>query len=132
MVVSVLSRKSSSSTFPPHLKIHKVNDNYPENEVLDAFKDQDAVVCVLNHSAIGAQKRLIDVAIKAGVKRFIPTEFGSAPECVGDLKELKIFAGKKEILDYLKSQGGKGLTWTAFYTGPFFDWYVFDFWPCLI
>lgn len=120
--VSVLARHSSKSTFSSHLKVHRIGDDYPEAELLEAFKGQDAVISAIATSAAVQQKAIIDAAIKAGVKRFVPSEFGSDTR---NKKALAInplfFKGKLETVEYLKEKEKEGLTWTAFVTGPFFE-----------
>ena len=77
----------------------------------------------LSGSALGApQIALIDAAKAAGVKRFLPSEFGSdtTNEKVIELAEL--LKGKKQIVDHLKTKEGDGFEWTSFLTGGFLDW----------
>lgn len=120
--VSILSRKSSQSKFPSGIKVFRVGDEYPEVDLLEAFKGQDAVVSTIQTASAATQKQIIDACIKAGVKRFIPSEFGSD---VSNEKAMQIlpqyFAGKKATVDYLKEKEKSGLTWSAFVTGPFFE-----------
>ena len=120
--VSILSRKSSKSTFPSHLKVHKVDDDYPEDQLLEAFKGQDAVVCTISGAQIQQEKSIIDAAVKAGVKRYIPSEFGADLENPKLAEALYFFGQKRETIKYLKEQESKGLTWSGIVTGPFFDW----------
>lgn len=120
--LTILSRASSASVFPPNIKIQRISDTYPESELLEAFKGQDAVVSAIATSSAEIQKKFIDIAAKVGVKRFIPSEFGSDVEnekAMGLLPQY--FKGKRDTVDYLKSKESDGLTWTAFVTGPFFD-----------
>ena len=66
--------------------------------------------------------RVIDSAVKAGVKRFIPPEFGSdglIPEVV---EMVPMFQGKLAVLNYLKEKQSTGLTWTGIANSAFFDW----------
>ncbi|KAL9099209.1 MAG: hypothetical protein Q9187_009530 [Circinaria calcarea] len=120
--VSILSRKSSKSTYPSHNKVYAVSDTYPEEELLEAFKGQDAIVSTINAFTKQAQRDMIDMAVKAGVKHFIPSEF------VGNTLNLKsrelvpMLADKYEVIQYLREQESKGLSWTGVVTGPFFDW----------
>ena len=76
----------------------------------------------MGNFALGdTQLTLIEAAFAAGVKRFIPSEYGSNtanPEVVG---LVPIFGGKQKIVDSLKSKESKGLSWTVLITGPFFD-----------
>ncbi|MCJ1437472.1 hypothetical protein MMC27_006859 [Xylographa pallens] len=121
--VSVLSRHSSTSTFPPQVTVHRISDAYPEAELLAAFRGQDAIVSTLSHAATGAHKAIIDAAVAAGVQRFIPSEFGSDTQNA-NLRALlpAVFGPKIEVVDYLRAQEATGLTWTAVITGAFFDW----------
>ncbi len=120
--LSILTRHSSKSTFPSHLKVHRIGDDYPEAELLQAFKGQDAVVSTIATASTVQQKAIIDAAIKAGVKRFIPSEFGSDTRNEKAVAILpQIFKGKLETVEYLKCKEKEGLTWTAFVTGPFLE-----------
>lgn len=120
--VSILTRKSSKSTFPSNLTVHRVDDSYPEAELLEAFKGQDAIVSTITTANAQKQKDIIDVAVKAGVKRFVPSEFGSD---TGNEKAMGLlpqyFREKRETVEYLKGKEGEGMTWSAFVTGPFFE-----------
>lgn len=120
--ISILSRKSSKSTFPSHLKVHQIDDNYPEDQLLEAFQHQDAVVSLMNPTDMKVYHRVIDSAIKAGVKRFIPPEFGSDSLIPEVVEMVPMFQDKLAVLDYLKSKQGTGLTWTGIATAAFFDW----------
>lgn len=121
--VSILARYSSKSNFPSHVKVHRINDNYPEAELLKAFKGQDAVVSTIaTTNTVPRQKAIIDMAIKAGVKRFVPSEFCSDTENDKAMAILpQYFKVKVETVEYLKEKETQGLTWTAFVTGPFFE-----------
>ena len=120
--VSILARQSSESTFPSHHKVYHIGDDYPEVELLEAFKDQDAVISTIATTNVPLQRKIIDTAIKAGVKRFVPSEFGS-DSLNEDARALvpPYFATKKEVVDYLKTKEKEGLTWTSFVPGVFFD-----------
>jgi hypothetical protein len=68
------------------------------------------------------QKSIINAAVKAGVKRFLPSEF-SANTCSEVVRSLvPVFQAKQEVLAYLKEQESTGLTWTGLATGPLLDW----------
>ncbi|PVH88306.1 NAD(P)-binding protein [Cadophora sp. DSE1049] len=119
--ITVLTRQSSSHSFPPDVKVVKVD--YADLESLTAaVSGQDALVSAIATLAISSQKRLIDAAVKAGVKRVIPSEFGC------DLKNpqtrtLPVYAAKVEMEEYLDALAVKGvLSYTLVYNGPFLDW----------
>jgi uncharacterized protein YbjT (DUF2867 family) len=120
--VSILARHSSTSTFPAHLKVQRIGDDYPEAELLEAFKGQDAVISTMAAVGVVQQKVIIDAAIKAGVKRFVPSEFGIDTRNEKAMAILpQYFKPKLDTVEYLKGREKEGLTWTAFMTGPFFE-----------
>lgn len=120
--VSILVRQSSKSDFPSNIKVHRIGDNYPEAELLKALEGQDAVVSTIATAQLSRQREIIDAAIKVGVKRFIPSEFGSDTLNEKAMSLLpQYFKGKKDTVDYLKTKEKEGLTWSAFVTGPFFE-----------
>ena len=101
--------------------MHRIDDTYPESSLISAFKGQDAVISTIATASAGLQKKLIDAAIKAGVQRFVPSEFGSDTRNKKAMAILpQYFKGKKETVEYLKEKEGE-IAWTAFVTGPFFD-----------
>jgi hypothetical protein len=117
---TVLSREGSQSTFPEGVKV--VRANYDSVDSLtSAFKGQDAVLSVVGGTALGDQQKLIDAAIAAGVKRFIPSEYGSDTTNEELVKLVPVFKAKVSTIDYLKSNEDK-ITWSTVITGPFFDW----------
>jgi hypothetical protein len=122
--VSILTRSSSKSTFPSHIKVHRVDDSYPENELVEAFKGQDAVISTVALGGVLQQIPMIDAAVKAGVKRFLPAEYGGNKSSPKVTERLSFLNSKEKVLTHLKSQEEKGLSWTGIATGPFFDWYA--------
>ncbi|KAJ5288969.1 isoflavone reductase family protein [Penicillium angulare] len=119
--LSILSRKSSKSNFPSNLKVYNVDDDYPIDQLVDAFKGQDALVSTLPGRPYTVHIRMIDAAIEAGVKRFIPTEYGNNT-CAAAAELVTLYEDKAKVAAYLKSKESTGLTWTAVHTGQFFDW----------
>ncbi|KAL9628502.1 MAG: hypothetical protein Q9164_007250, partial [Protoblastenia rupestris] len=120
---SILTRESSKSTFPSHIKVHKIPNDYPEDQLITAFKGQDAVISLVPMMGdVGPHKAFINAAIKAGVKRFMPSDFGAKTNDPRVIEALPIFRGEAEIEDYLKSKESEGLTWTTIGNGTFFDW----------
>ncbi|CAM1505889.1 Fc.00g115260.m01.CDS01 [Cosmosporella sp. VM-42] len=120
--VSILARHTSKHNFPPDIKIFRIGDDYPEVELLEAFKGKDAIISTLATASAIMQKSIIDAAVKAGVKRFVPSEFGSDTLNEKAMEILpQYFKGKKDTVDYLKTKEVEGLAWTAFVTGPFFE-----------
>ena len=120
--VSILSREGSKATFPSHIRVFKTPESYPEDALLKAFKGQDAIIDLAPNHVPDQRKSCIDAAVKAGVKRYIPGEFGSNTEVPEVNAAVPIFHFKLVIRDYLKSKESEGLTWTGIINGPFFDW----------
>ncbi|RFU25305.1 hypothetical protein B7463_g11042, partial [Scytalidium lignicola] len=117
--VSVLSHPDSKSTFPPNVTVHRTE--YTTEKLVPIFKGQDAIVSTIGTFQIGLQKTIIDAAIQAGIKRFIPSEYGCDTNSSRVLEIAPILKGKADIAAYLKEKTSSGLTWTAIITGPFFD-----------
>jgi hypothetical protein len=118
--VTVLSRSDSSATFPSGVKVIRANYDSP-NALKDAFTGQDVVVSLVGGSVLGDQEKFINAAIAAGVKRFVPSEFGSDTNGVRNREVVPIFDAKFGTVNYLKGKEGE-ISWTAIITGPFFDW----------
>ncbi|KAF2258724.1 isoflavone reductase family protein-like protein CipA [Lojkania enalia] len=118
--VTVLSRQESKATFPAGVNVVKA-DYSSIDSLKSAFQGQDAVISLVAGSAIGDQQKLIDGAIAAGVKRFLPSEYGSNTEDKRVIAAVPIFKGKVAVIDYLKSKESE-ISWTSVITGPFFDW----------
>lgn len=67
--VTTISKSGKTDGLPSAVKTIKV-DYSSQESLTSAFKGQDAVISLLPDH--GAQDGLIDAAIAAGVKRFIP------------------------------------------------------------
>lgn len=118
--VTVLSRKSSGATFPSGVKIIKTDVDY--DSLRAAFSGQDAVVSIVGGAQASNQKLYIDAAIAAGVKRFIPSDFGGWTPDAAILDKNKLFKSKVEIAEYLKEKESETFSWSAIINGPVFDW----------
>ena len=124
---TVLLRNSSKSTFPPAVKTVRIPDNLePQEALVDILRGQDALVLAFSGSATAQSMTLIDAAIKAGVKRVIPADYGSCDSSnERTLQLVPLYKEKKKVRDYLISLEGQGegkLSWTSLVTGHFFDY----------
>lgn len=118
--VTVISRASSKSTYPDSVRVIHTSDDHSHQELVDAFKGQDAVVVTFAGSNSELQIKLADAAKEAGVKRFIPADFGSCDatsQLALDL--MPLYRKKLEVQQYLKNSG---LPWTSIVSGHFFDY----------
>ncbi|KAF2829975.1 isoflavone reductase family protein [Ophiobolus disseminans] len=117
---TVLSREGSSSTFPSTVKVIHANYDSPDS-LKKALEGQDVVISLVAGVALGDQNKFIDAAIAAGVKRYVPSEFGSNTTDARTRAIVPVFEAKYGTVNYLKSKE-KDISWTSFVTGPFFDW----------
>ncbi|CAK1359261.1 Isoflavone reductase P3 [Cercospora beticola] len=117
LTVTVLSKSGKTDKLPSSVKT--VKTDYSSQSFTDAFKGQDAVVSLLpNHDG---QPPLIDAAIEAGVKFFLPSEFGSDIAGSAKIAALPVFAGKVKTQEYLKSKQDK-ISYAFVVNGLFLDW----------
>ncbi|KAK8852210.1 Nucleoside-diphosphate-sugar epimerase [Apiospora arundinis] len=120
--IRVLTRQgSSTANLPKGVEVVEVDYTSPES-LQAALAGQDAVISLITTPAAMTQLALIDAAIAAGVKRFIPSEFGS------NLANAKtranpVFKHKVQTEDYLVEKAAStSLTYTFFYNNAFLDW----------
>lgn len=118
--VSAAVRQSSSATYPESVTIHKTD--YSKDGLVSIFQGQDAVVSCIPRTQVADQKTVVDACVSAGVKRFLPSEYGGDTTLPDIEKRISFTAGKKEFGEYLVGKESQGLTWTRVFTGPFFDW----------
>lgn len=122
--LSILARASSKSTYPSNATIITIADKATQEEYVQALRGQDAVVSCLGFESKPMEKALIDAAIEAGVKRFLPSEYGIDNTNPVSRGLSPIFSRKGAMIDYLKSKEDTGLSWTAVLTGMWLDWHV--------
>jgi uncharacterized protein YbjT (DUF2867 family) len=118
--VSIITRPDSTSTFPSTVNVIKTP--YDLASLTTAFKGQDAVVAALAPQGLAIEPTLVDAATAAGVKWFIPSEYGhdtTDPKVVARIPLLK---SKVAVIDHLRTKEKDGLSWTAVEVGLFFDW----------
>jgi len=119
--VTVLRREGSKSTYPAGITVVDVDFESPD-ALKAALAGQDAVISLVGVPGLAAQTQVIDAAIAAGVKRFIPSDFGS------DLdnplaRKLPVFAHKVQVADYLAEKSREtALTYTLVSNAAFLDW----------
>ncbi|KAE8391424.1 hypothetical protein BDV23DRAFT_171610 [Aspergillus alliaceus] len=117
--VTVLMRESSKA----HGSIPSAPRRLlPQEDLVKALCGQDAIVNAITSFSVAEQLRFIDAAITAGVKRFVPSEYGldnNTPEA----QELApVFKEKGLVQTYLREKESSGLTWTAIACGMWTGW----------
>ena len=127
--VTVLSRTSSKSTYPPSVHVARVSDDLPDDELVQVLRGQDAIVVIFAGSNSDLQIRLADAAARVGVQRFIPADFGSCDSNSARAVELiPLYQAKQKVRQHLEqlasdsSQSSSRLSWTSLVCGHFFDY----------
>ena len=92
-----------------------------QESLVAALKGSDVVLALLGAPGLQIEPQIVDAAAAAGVKWFVPSEFGhdTTDERVTGL--LPVFKSKTAVIDRLRSKEKDGLAWTALITGLFFD-----------
>ncbi|KAL7767253.1 hypothetical protein ACKLNR_001554 [Fusarium oxysporum f. sp. zingiberi] len=117
--VTAVIRTTSQATFPEGINV--VKSDFNVESLSKVFEGKDAVISLFPILSLEAQAIAIEAAIAAGVKRFIPSEYGSDSTNPDVIAAVPFFEAKKKYLDYLKSRED-AISWTGLITGPFFDW----------
>ncbi|KAK8113193.1 isoflavone reductase [Apiospora sp. TS-2023a] len=125
--ITVLQRRSSKSTpfTDPSVSIVKVDDDMSLESLHEALKGQDAVIASFRPRDVDVHLRLADAAAAAGVKRFIPADFGSCDSSSKRVQDLvPLFLAKVYVRERLEELAAAkpDFTWTSFVTGHLFDW----------
>ncbi|EED18774.1 conserved hypothetical protein [Talaromyces stipitatus ATCC 10500] len=127
--ITILVREGSTSkiTQEGHAAIKVLRGDFNDDSFLKGtLEGQDALVISLDVTpdTLILQNRLVDVAAAVGVKRIIPSEYGSDTTNPKILEAVPIFQGKVDAVKHLESIAAKSpaTSWTAIVNGPFLDW----------
>lgn len=120
--MTVLARRVSQAQFPASVNVIRV-DYSSVPDLTNALSGQDAVVSVLTTSAMDVQPPLIEAAVAAGVRRFLPSEFCAN---IGNPKAatLPVYHPKIAIHEVIQryARDYPNFTYTLVRNGPFLDW----------
>ena len=117
----MLTRQGSTHEFPKNVSV-KFVDYDSKVSLSEALTGQDAVVCAIASAALAKQQLLVEAVVDAGVKRYIPSEFGSNTSNAM-VRQLPVFKDKIIIQDLLKEKAAAGqITYTLVNNGAFLDW----------
>lgn len=117
--VTALSRSSQADV--SGASVLKVDYNSAES-LTQALRGQDALVSTLNPHKPGEFDLLFNTAIAEGVKKLVPSEFGS-DTLSAESRALPVFASKVALQDHLKSKVvGTASTYTLILNNAFLDW----------
>ncbi|KAJ5288854.1 hypothetical protein N7478_001884 [Penicillium angulare] len=118
--ITAILRKESTAVFPP--KFNVIKSDLSENDLVSAFQGQDAVISAIGGMGVADQKKIVHAALRAGIKRFIPSEFSVDSLNDAVLQLLPVFQVKRDLIEYLKTKQSDGLTWTGIATSGLLDW----------
>ncbi|KAH7928778.1 NAD(P)-binding protein [Leucogyrophana mollusca] len=120
--VLVITRPSSKARQIPEGAHHTAIDYTDAPALTAAFRKHgvEVVVSTINHGALDAQPPAAEAAKEAGVKLFVPSEYG--PPTAGHTEG--IGGMKSRFADFLVATG---LPYTRLYVGVFIDWIPYLF-----
>lgn len=120
--VSFVSRNATTAKAP--LKARLITSDYTYDSLVSIFTGEDVVIsAVAVGPAIVAQKTMIDAAVAAGVKRFIPSEYGSSSLDMPLEDFKKLMRPKTQIIEYLRKVASENpaFTWSCISAGASLD-----------
>ncbi|CEF73961.1 hypothetical protein FGSG_01773 [Fusarium graminearum PH-1] len=126
--IKALIRRNPSE-FPKLKNVEWIRTDFSDKvELVNILEDVETVLCFFAvHLDPGSenQKRLIDAAIEAGVKRFAPSEWGPGVKLAESLDALSWYSGKIEVVNYLEDVNAKEkvLEYCRFQPGGFMDYF---------
>ncbi|KAJ6781128.1 hypothetical protein PWT90_00709 [Aphanocladium album] len=129
--VSVLMRANSTSEPAHAAAITRIpfNPAFDGPELARLLVGQDAVVAAFPLKDASQHLRLAEAAYKAGVRRYIPADYGScdarSPQAQHHLQLYRDKAAVQALCEKLAAaaaQDNVPFTWTSIVSGHFFDW----------
>lgn len=120
--VTVLKREGSKSPdqYPTSVTISYIPDDLALDSLVKILRGQDALVVTIKGTQTDVQKKLADACVQAGVKRFIPADYGSCDSSSPLTQELvPLYKHKAELREYLAQTAEKHphFTWTSIVCG---------------
>ncbi|KAK1982814.1 hypothetical protein LZ30DRAFT_589720 [Colletotrichum cereale] len=132
--VTVLGRSDSAKEELPTGVSFKVVDYASIDSLTPALQGQDVAVSTVSKGGLLTQSTVIDACIKAGVKRYIPSDWGTSttdPKAQSELAAIlgPVFDTQKYVIE--RASAGE-IEYTIFSVGGFSDFFahlpiVFDF-----
>lgn len=123
--VTALTRPDSKSTFPAGVTAVPV-DYTSKSALQSVLTGQDALVSALTSQASSSQENLLEAAAAAGVRRLIPSEFGSDTSNAR-ARALPVYKDKiaiQELVERLCAESQGKTTYTYVLNNAFLDWGV--------
>ncbi|KAH7129423.1 hypothetical protein B0J13DRAFT_138016 [Dactylonectria estremocensis] len=129
--VSVAKRASSKSS-PSHASTTTritIPDDMSVAGLTEALRGQDVVIASFPLADVNQHLRLVEAASLAGVKRFVPADFGSCDAASPNARRLlKLYRDKDLVRQKCEetAAANPSFSWTALVCGHFFDYGVHD------
>jgi hypothetical protein len=125
--IVVLTRSANAAAAAISVRAPNVRtcvvDYSSRESLLDAFRGVDAVISAIATQSVELQIGIIDAAVEAGVKFFIPSEFGLANTHPKLRRDFPIFEDKIAIQDHLERLSrSHGISYALIFVGLFLDW----------
>ncbi|KAH7146834.1 hypothetical protein B0J13DRAFT_584311 [Dactylonectria estremocensis] len=121
--ISILTRKDSDAKFPAAFNV--IYTDYSPASLEQNFKGQDVVIVFLPPESTVTHESVIDAAVKAGVKRFFPSEYGVRSYHPDFAEGALITKKKRSIVKHLEKTQDV-MSWTGLLCNPWIDFCVVD------
>ncbi|KAK3305220.1 uncharacterized protein B0T15DRAFT_484907 [Chaetomium strumarium] len=131
--ITILQRSSSTTPLTTgtggggaddeKVRVITIEDDYPTPALVQAFRGQDAVISCVTTLSVATQHRFIDAAIAAGVRRYVPSEFG-LNNMRADAQALnRVFRDKGAVQQYLRDKAAAAeIEWMSVSCGMWLKW----------
>ncbi|KAL9129008.1 MAG: hypothetical protein Q9217_002442 [Psora testacea] len=132
--ITVLTRKSSKThSYPQGVKVIALPSYTDHDTVISALRGQDVLISALSTTVLNLEPKLVELAIEAGVKRFMPSEYTVDVVDWHYRNTAKTPTAKMRVqwADRLAEIGREGkIEYTTIVPGPFVDYCLeTSFWP---
>jgi hypothetical protein len=124
--LSIITYPSQSPYLPAHVPANRVahkTSDFSSTSLVSVFAGQDLVISTIAEGAHDLQVRIINAAVDAGVRHFIPYEFGQDSLNTGVQERIPQGAIHAKTLDYLRhvSSTNDAFDWVAVAVGCVLD-----------
>ncbi|KAK1248955.1 hypothetical protein MKX08_007175 [Trichoderma sp. CBMAI-0020] len=121
--VTAITRLESQATFVEGVDVKRV-DITSKEAVQQVLRGHDALVSAISPAALDDQKTIVDAAVAAQVRRFLPSEFGVDNRRTEEKDMGWMVVNKVKLNEYLDQVAAKHkwFSWTGVACGFFFDW----------
>jgi uncharacterized protein YbjT (DUF2867 family) len=115
--VSVITRPSSRSSYPPEVTVKQGDYDY-KTFIDSALRGQDVLVILLGFPGLPYQDAIIEAAARAGMKYVLPTEYGIDSSNEKIEHAVDVIRAKRNTQKKIE---GLEMKWIAMITGPWID-----------